>query len=195
MPPKAKITRQMILDTALELTRQAGFEAVNARSIAGKLRCSTRPLFTCYENMEQLKSEFLAFAYEYYERYVAAYRAGSGVGPGLLLPLSYVEFARQEPNLFRLLFISDMDLALHRPQDFYKERGNEKKAAAFARALDLDPERAKAVFLDLFLSTHGIAVLAATNKLTLGERDVENMVANVLSAFLQRQTPAARGPA
>lgn len=195
MPPKAKITRQMILDTALELTRQAGFEAVNARSIAGKLRCSTRPLFTCYENMEQLKSEFLAFAYEYYERYVAAYRAGSGVGPGLFLPLSYVEFARQEPNLFRLLFISDMDLALHRPQDFYKERGNEKKAAAFARALDLDPERAKAVFLDLFLYTHGIAVLAATNKLTLGERDVENMVANVLSAFLQRQTPAARGPA
>ena len=195
MPPKAKITRQMILDTALELTRQAGFEAVNARSIAGKLRCSTRPLFTCYENMEQLKSEFLAFAYEYYERYVAAYRAGSGVGPGLLLPLSYVEFARQEPNLFRLLFISDMDLALHRPQDFYKERGNEKKAAAFARALDLDPERAKAVLLDLFLYTHGIAVLAATNKLTLGERDVENMVANVLSAFLQRQTPAARGPA
>ena len=195
MPPKAKITRQMILDTALELTRQAGFEAVNARSIAGKLRCSTRPLFTCYENMEQLKSEFLAFAYEYYERYVAAYRAASGVGPGLLLPLSYVEFARQEPNLFRLLFISDMDLALHRPQDFYKERGNEKKAAAFARGLDLDPERAKAVFLDLFLYTHGIAVLAATNKLTLGERDVENMVANVLSAFLQRQTPAARGPA
>ena len=195
MPPKAKITRQMILDTALELTRQAGFEAVNARSIAGKLRCSTLTLFTCYENMEQLKSEFLAFAYEYYERYVAAYRAASGVGPGLLLPLSYVEFARQEPNLFRLLFISDMDLALHRPQDFYKERGNEKKAAAFARALDLDPERAKAVFLDLFLYTHGIAVLAATNKLTLGERDVENMVANVLSAFLQRQTPAARGPA
>ena len=97
--------------------------------------------------------------------------------------------------MFRLLFISDMDLALHRPQDFYKERGNEKKAAAFARALDLDPERAKAVFLDLFLYTHGIAVLAATNKLTLGERDVENMVANVLSAFLQRQTPAARGPA
>lgn len=197
MPPKAKITRQMILDTALELTRQAGFEAVNARSIAGKLQCSTRPLFTCYENMEQLKSEFLAFAYEYYERYVAAYRAGSGVGPGpgLLLPLSYVEFARQEPNLFRLLFISDMDLALHRPQDFYKERGNEKKAAAFARALDLDPERAKVVFLDLFLYTHGIAVLAATNKLTLGERDVENMVANVLSAFLQRQTPVTRGPA
>ncbi|WP_418666824.1 TetR/AcrR family transcriptional regulator [Allofournierella sp.] len=195
MPPKAKITRQMILDTALELTRQAGFEAVNARSIAGKLQCSTRPLFTCYENMEQLKSEFLAFAYEYYERYVAAYRAGSRVGPGLLLPLSYVEFARQEPNLFRLLFISDMDLALHRPQDFYKERGNEKKAAAFARALDLDPERAKVVFLDLFLYTHGIAVLAATNKLTLGERDVENMVANVLSAFLQRQTPATRGSA
>ena len=29
MPPKAKITKEMILNTVLEITREAGFESVN----------------------------------------------------------------------------------------------------------------------------------------------------------------------
>ena len=73
MPPKAKITREMILNTVMDITRETGFETVNARSIAGKLHCSTRPLFTCYENMDELKQQFLTFAYEYYEKYAVSY--------------------------------------------------------------------------------------------------------------------------
>ncbi len=59
MPPKVKITKEMILNTVLDITREVGFEAVNARSIASKLQCSTRPIFTCYENMNELKMNFL----------------------------------------------------------------------------------------------------------------------------------------
>ena len=55
MPPKPKITKDMILNTVLKITREMGFEAVNARSVAGRLECSTRPIFTCYKNMEELK--------------------------------------------------------------------------------------------------------------------------------------------
>ena len=44
MPPKAKITKEMILNTVLDITREAGFESVNARSISGRLQCSTRPI-------------------------------------------------------------------------------------------------------------------------------------------------------
>ena len=52
MPPKARITKEMILNTVLEITQKSGFETVNARNIANKLQCSTRPIFTSYENME-----------------------------------------------------------------------------------------------------------------------------------------------
>lgn len=86
MPPKARITKEMILNTALDLTRQSGFETVNARSVAGRLQCSTRPIFTCYENMEELKREFLAFAYEFYQQYVADFRKSVKVSPCLVLP-------------------------------------------------------------------------------------------------------------
>ena len=74
MPPKAKITKAMILDTVLNITKETVFETVNARSIAGKLQCSTRPIFTCYENMDELKKESLEFAYEHYEQYVEVYK-------------------------------------------------------------------------------------------------------------------------
>lgn len=187
MPPKVKVTKQMILSAALAITRETGFETVNARSIAGRLRCSTRPLFTCYENMERLKSDFLGFAYGYYEQYVANYRDSLDPDPTLLLPLSYIAFAREEPHLFRLLFISDMELAMARPRDFYNEPGNEKKAAAFAAGLGLGPEQAKEIFLDLFLYTHGIAVLTATKKLALGRPDAERMVSNIVSALAGRK--------
>ena len=109
MPPKVKITKEMILNTVLDITREVGFEAVNARSIASKLQCSTRPIFTCYENMNELKNEFLAFAYEYYNQYVVNYSNSKSVSPYLLLPLSYIEFAQEETHLFKLLFINDLD--------------------------------------------------------------------------------------
>lgn len=184
MPPKAKITKEMILRTALELTREAGFSAVNARSIAKQLECSTRPLFTCYANMEELKREFLAFAYAYYEEYTLRYGKSRQVEPCLILPLSYIQFAREEPRLFQLLFIDDMDLQMTRTADFYKEVGNEEKARAFSESIGIDIETGKTIFFDLFLYSHGIAVLSATQKIALDEAVVTQKVADTLSAFI-----------
>lgn len=189
MPPKAKITKDMILNTVLELTRETGFETVNARSIAGKLQCSTRPIFTCYENMEELKNEFLAFAYEYYEQYVLHYQKIENISPYLILPLSYIEFAGEEPHLFKLLFINDMDLEMTEAEDFYKEPDNEQKARLFSESVGIGLEKTKVMFLDLFLYTHGIAVLTATKKLALDRNSVEKMLVNILSAFIRQEKP------
>lgn len=189
MPPKAKITKDMILNKVLDITRETGFETVNARSIASKLQCSTRPIFTCYENMDELKKEFLAFAYEYYERYVANYGNSVNISSYLLLPLSYIEFAQEETNLFKLLFINDMDLKMTEANDFYKEIDNEKRAEIFSETIGVELEHAKVVFLDLFLYSHGIAVLTATKKISLDRNSVEKMLKNILSAFIRQEKP------
>lgn len=189
MPPKAKITKEMIMNTVLEITRATGFETVNARSIAGNLQCSTRPIFTCYKSMEELSSEFLAFAYEYYKQFVIHYGSSADVSPYLILPLSYIEFAQEETNLFKLLFITDMDLQMTRPEDFYNEIDNEKRAAEFSETVGIGLERAKTIFLDLFLYTHGIAVLTATKKLSLDKDSTEKMVSNILSSFIRQEKP------
>lgn len=189
MPPKAKLTKELILNIVLDITRETGFETVNARSIANKLQCSTRPIFTCYENMEELKNEFLAFAYEYYERYVANYRNSVNVSPYLILPLSYIEFAQEETHLFKLLFIDDIDLKMTDAKDFYKEIDNEKKAEHFSNTIGVELERAKVIFLDLFLYTHGIAVLTSAKKLKLDRKNSEKMLLNILTALIRQEKP------
>lgn len=191
MPPKPKITKDMILTTVLGITRETGFEAVNARSIAGKLQCSTRPIFTCYENMEELKAEFLDFAFEYYNRYVACYSKSADVKSYLLLPLSYIDFAKEETNLFKLLFINDMDLNMSEANDFYRELGNEEKAKAFSEMIGVQPERGKEIFLDLFLYSHGIAVLTATGKLSFDSLNSQKMLQNFLSVHVKQETEKA----
>lgn len=187
MPPKAKITKDMILHTVLDITRETGFETVNARSVAGKLQCSTRPIFTCYENMEELKKDFLDFAYEYYLQYVSSFSSSEQVIPSLLLPLSYIEFAAEETHLFKLLFMNDMDLNMAEAKDFYNEADNEKRAAAFSETIGVELERAKVIFLDLFLYTHGIAVLTAAGKIAFDRGSAEKMLMNLLSAFINQE--------
>ncbi|WP_395018908.1 TetR/AcrR family transcriptional regulator [Robinsoniella peoriensis] len=189
MPPKAKITKEMILNIVLKITRESGFETVNARSIANKLQCSTRPVFTCYENMDQLKRDFLASAYEYYEQYVIHYGNSEKISHHLILPLSYIEFAQEETHLFKLLFINDMDLKMAEAKDFYKEIDNENKARSFSEAIGVELECAKVIFLDLFLYTHGIAVLTATKKIELDRNSAEKMVVNLLSALIRQEKP------
>lgn len=185
MPPKPKITKEMILSAALAITRESGFEAVNARSVAGRLQCSTRPIFTCYANMAELKTEFLAFAFDYYTQYTMDCKKTWAVSPALLLPLSYIGFAEEETHLFRLLFISDMDLDMKKAEDFYKEVGNEQKAAEFSEWMGLPPERGKEIFLHLFFYAHGIAVLTATGKLSFDRADSEKMLRSFLECIYQ----------
>lgn len=189
MPPKAKITKEMILDTVLDITREAGFGCVNARSISSRLRCSTRPVFTCFENMDELKREFLEYAYEFYSQYVGEFGGTELINPCLVLPVSYIEFAKEEPNLFRFLFISHMDLSMAEPGDFYREAGNEKRERIFSDAIGIEPERAREIFLDLFLYSHGIAVLAAAQKITLDRTRIEKMAANMLTALIRQEKP------
>ena len=189
MPPKAKITKVKILNTVLEITRETGFETVNARSIANKLQCSTRPIFTCYENMDELKKDFLNFAYNYYEQYVASYRDSEKINSYLVYPLSYIEFAQKETCLFKFLFINDMDLNMTKTTDFYKEEDNEKKARDFSESIGIRLEKAKTIFLDLFLYSHGIAVLTATKKMKLDKDSAQKMVINILSILIRQEKP------
>lgn len=74
-------------------------------------------------------------------------------------------------------------------KDFYKEMDNEKNAMLFSNTIGVELERSKEIFLDLFLYTHGIAVLTATKKLTLDRNSAEKMLVNILSAFIRQDKP------
>ena len=52
MPPKAKVTREMIIDAAFEIIRNTGVETVNARTVSKELNCSTQPVMYHFKTIE-----------------------------------------------------------------------------------------------------------------------------------------------
>lgn len=134
-----------------------------------------------------MKKEFLEYAYGFYESFVARYCEKGELAPFLILPVSYIEFARDESNLFKLLFIHDMDQKMYETRDFYREVGNEEKAEHFAESIGIDIENAKEIFLDLFFYSHGIAVLTAAEKILFNRKTVEDMMSNMLAALIEKK--------
>ena len=103
MPPKAKFTREEILDAALAITEKSGIDSVTARELGNYLGSSARPVFTVFDNMDEVKESVRARAKELYGKYAAEGLkeplAFKGVG------LAYIRFAIEKPELFRLLFM------------------------------------------------------------------------------------------
>ncbi len=105
MPPKAKYTRNEIVDAAYELVREQGAGALTAREVAKRLGTSPSPIFALFRDMEELKTavkeratacfgDYMADA----ERYHPAYKRRG---------MQWVKFAQEEPMLFQLLFMQD----------------------------------------------------------------------------------------
>ena len=55
MPPKIKVTKEDIVAAALDIVRRSGAEAINARTVAAALQCSTQPVFSNFATMEDLR--------------------------------------------------------------------------------------------------------------------------------------------
>ena len=54
MPPKTRITAEMIVDAAVEVVRQSCFESVNARTVSAQLHCSTQPVMYHFSTIDNL---------------------------------------------------------------------------------------------------------------------------------------------
>ena len=66
MPPKVRVSKEDILRATLEIIRQGGEDAVNARSIADALECSTQPIFREFSSIDELVSQTKKAAYSTY---------------------------------------------------------------------------------------------------------------------------------
>lgn len=175
MPPKFKFKREEIVEAAVNLTRRGGVDAVTARGIAGELGVSTQPIFTCFKNMEEAKEEVRIYAeklcHNYLEKGVEASIPFFGFG------MAYIRFAKEEPELYKMLFInpdkkgeSMLDtlsgirlIVINSIEKTY--RFNEKES--------------KRLFRDLWLAAHSIATLCVGGICPFSDEEI----AKILTGF------------
>ncbi len=182
MPPKAKITREMILETGLELIRQAGADALNVRRIAERLGCSTQPVMYHFPKMEELKQALYAAVDAYHSEYLIRFDPVKD-DPMLSVGLQYIRFAAEERELFRFLMQSE-HFRSQRMQDVTDMPELAPILEILQTEAQITAEQSRQAFSALFYAAHGMASLLANNTMTFDESYCANILVNVFMGVI-----------
>jgi AcrR family transcriptional regulator len=176
MPPKVKFLKEEIVSAAVAIVRQKGTDALTAREVAAELGVSTRPIFTYFDSMEQLRGEVYAYARELYQDYI---RGGlTEPIPNLGVGKAYIRYAKEEPALYRLLFLTKPDSAnggameaLRLSQDLVRD--------SVMQVYHMDAFTADCYFRDLWLVAFSFATLIVTDECPYTDEEISAIFSEV----------------
>ena len=173
MPPKQRITREMILERSFEMFCREGMEVVNARSVAKALNCSTQPIFRYFSGMEDLKNALELKAKELFE---SALKVEDQPGdPMMNICKAYVSFATEQPCLFTHLFMLNKDDPLY---PFISREERHALVEREAAYLNLPFEVAGKIFVQMSVYCHGLAAVRAAHKANFTMDEMAVMIEN-----------------
>lgn len=175
MPPAIRFSRESVLNAAYQLVRRDGPAALNARAVAKELGGSTQPIFRLFTGMDELKTEVIALA-DANICELMKQRAEGSTNPYLSICMTYLLFARDEPQLFKLLFMRD------RVSDgSVREYTHAWGFPVIETSVGVDRETAIKIYQRSFFYTHGLAVCIATKYIhCMSEEMMESLITESL---------------
>ena len=185
MPPKCRFSEEQIMDCALDIVRAQGMDGLTARAVAGRLGASTKVIFGYFADMQALRARVMDAADALYQRRIADDMAAGLYPPYKASGMAYIRFAREEKQLFRLLFMRDRT-----NEDV---RAREGDLAPFVRmirdAAGVSEETALRMHLELWVYVHGIATMIVTGYLDWDMETVSDMLTDVYRGIMARFAP------
>jgi AcrR family transcriptional regulator len=158
-------TREEIIAAALELTRKGGISALTARALGTELGSSSRPIFGLFQNMDEVQEEVLKAADDLYQNYLEEDMENGTYPPYKASGMAYIRFAREEKELFKLLFMRDRT-----HENIEEDREKIKPLLDLIQQnLELTEEEAYMFHTEMWLYVHGIATALATSYLVWNE--------------------------
>ena len=184
MPPKPKFTREQIVAAALELVAERGMEALTARELGTRLGSSARPIFTVYGSMEEVQREVRTAAMKRFEAYA---EKAMGYTPAFKqVGMQMILFAREEPKLYQLLFLSEND-RVRDFSDLFDSLGELAGACLemLQRDYGLGREEAQGLFRHVWVYTFGLGALCAAHACRFSEEEIVEMLGRDFAAMLE----------
>ena len=176
MAPKNKFTRDEMINVAMRVVRECGYAALTAQSIADILGTSTRPIFTSFETMENVKAEVYTETIKVYDRYTNAGLKEKipffGVG------MQYIRFAREEPELYRFLFLTrtqDQEYSAMKSMRHLQELVR----PTLINVYHITDEEADFYFRDLWFVVHSLSTLIVTGDCPYSDREIGQILTGV----------------
>ena len=170
MPATKRIDKEMILSSALALLEREGSAAVNARSVAMELGCSTQPIYVSFASMDELMEALFAKGQSIYMEYAGkGFKEYGNYFVGFLM--GFAKFAKDHPKVYRYVY-------LERPN---QNRADEKAFQDWVidlliNKIGYDEKVAKHFYLHASVYAHGVAGQIATGRGTWDMPTIEEMI-------------------
>lgn len=174
MPPKAKFTKEQIIQAAVDVTREQGISAVTAREVGKKLGTSSTPVFVAFENMEDLKNEVFKEVNIQYSKFI---EEGLCYTP-MFKAFGYrmIEYAKTYPNLFKVLFMNTKESELNYSEMILNFPCADICIKAIKEQTNLDDEKVELLFKKVLLTGLGICYLVSSNTCEFTENQLDEFL-------------------
>lgn len=156
MPPSVRFTKEAVLNAAYQLVRREGPSALNARAVARELGGSTQPIFRLFSGMDELKAAVVELALNTWRNSLRL-RLQDSAFPYLSIGMSFLVFARDESELFKLVFMRDR-VSDGSCTDFNLDWG----IPVINDTFKVDADTARKLYERNWLFCYGLAVMIAT---------------------------------
>lgn len=174
MPPKTKFKKEDIINATIELVRQNGADAINARTIAMHLSCSTQPIFSNFSSIDELKREVIKRAELMSDEYIQREIQNEVFPKYKASGIAYIRFAKEERELFKLLYMRDRS-----SEDQAKKNAQfTKMQGVVHNNTGLSYDASSIFHLEMWAFVHGIATMHATGFLELDWDTISQMLSD-----------------
>lgn len=169
MAPKNKFTKKEMIEAAMQVVRDKGFEGLTAKTMADELGTSTQPIFTAFGSMDTVKQEVYTSAVRVYDNYV-----DEGLKekiPFFGVGMQYIRFAWEEPELYRLLFLTQAQNQEYSAMKTMQHL-QELVRPTLVNIYHISAEEADLYFRDLWFVVHSLSTLIVTGDCPYSDQEI-----------------------
>ena len=176
MPRQVQIIKDRILKAAMDVLIRDGFSAVNIKSVAKELGCSTQPIAWQFGNMDSMRKA-LAKETVAYANQKMTLTTTNAIEAFWRVGRAYIDLAFDTPNLFRFVYMGESREYVRGGFDsILTDRGNAALINGLHQQLDISKEQAAQLFQRTVVYTHGIASLVVAGILDCTEERAYSLV-------------------
>lgn len=177
----AKISSEVVIAKAVEMVRKNGWDSINARSLAKELDMSTKPLYRLFSGMDDIKKGVYQEIYREYDEFIT--HRVDNKNALITLCVAYVEFAKENKNLFNSLFLSH-NLNWGSIDNVLDEKWNQSTIINLVNKHNYSFEAAKDLFMHMWLYANGLATLIATNDIIIDDKEIIKRLVKIYKEFV-----------
>lgn len=176
MPRSVQISKEKILKAAMDILIRDGYCAVNIKSIAKELNCSTQPVSWHFGNMDGMREALAKEAVAYANQKMMP-EAENALEAFWQVGEAYLNLAFDEPNLFRFVYMGESrQYSRGGMGSILTDQGNAVLIKRLAKELNISHSRAGEFVQRMVLYTHGIVSLIVAGVLNSPKEQVASMV-------------------